>query len=112
MKHQANILLEAQLTQLGIEFEREFRFDKVRRWRADYLLKGILLHGMEILIEIEGQVYQAGRHTRGQGYEQDCTKYNHAALGGYIVLRFSTGQVLKGIAAKFIRDYLINRGAE
>lgn len=38
---------------------------------------------------MEGGTWSQGRHTRGQGYKQDCIKYNIAALLGYRVFRFT-----------------------
>lgn len=44
-------------------------------------------------MECEGGVYRAGRHTRGQGFENDCRKYNTLTCLGYRVLRFTTGML-------------------
>lgn len=89
--------LANQLTALKIEFEREFRFCPDRRWRADFRISDT-----KILVEVEGGVWSGGRHTRGSGFEKDCEKYNWAAANGWIVLRYSTRQVMAGEAAKGI----------
>jgi very-short-patch-repair endonuclease len=89
-----------------LDFEREFRFCPERRWRADYRLKAVMLHGMQILIEIDGAVYSMGRHTRGAGREADMRKINKAQALGYMVLSFSTTMVLRGETRSFLQEHL------
>lgn len=87
------------------EPEREFQFakDQGRRWAADF---GWPDH--HLLVEVEGGIYNQGRHTRGAGYEQDLLKYNAAALLGYRVLRFSERMISDGIAIQCIETALHN----
>lgn len=73
--------------------EREFHFMDGRKWRADFAFVD-----EKILVEIEGGVFTRGGHTRGAAYTKNCQKYNHAALLGYRILRFTTDQVLNGDA--------------
>lgn len=68
----------------GPELEREYRFHPKRKWRADFAHPRAL-----VLIEVEGGTWTHGRHNRGAGYRGDCIKYNHAALLGYRVFRFT-----------------------
>lgn len=82
------LILESILSELKLWYEKEFRFNPQRKWRADYALTSKM-----ILIEIEGGVYSSGRHTRGKGFSNDCEKYNAAALLGWKVLRYTTNQV-------------------
>ena len=84
-------LLSKQLDALKIEYTTEFRFHPERKWRADFRIDGY-----PILIEVEGGIWSQGRHTRGKGFEGDCTKYNQAAILGYHVLKGSTQQVKSG----------------
>lgn len=77
----------------GVPFEREFRFCKTRRWRADFHIVGSML-----LVEVEGGVWTGGRHTTGAGYSADLEKYNSAQLLGYRVLRYTTDMVSSGEA--------------
>jgi len=102
----ANILLEKHLRELGLDFCREFQVAPKRKWRFDYYLAPTT----NIAIEIEGSVYTNGRHTRGKGFEADCIKYNTAAMMGYRVLRFSTGQILRGEAKQFLAEWLGREG--
>lgn len=94
-------ILELQLKFAGIPFEREFKFHATRSWRADFRITGT-----QILVEVEGGVWSGGRHTRGTGYEADAEKYNTAAMEGWIVLRYTTGQVQKGLALQGITRIL------
>lgn len=94
-------ILELQLRFAGIAFEREFKFHATREWRADFRLTDT-----KILVEVEGGVWSGGRHTRGSGYEADAEKYNAAAMDGWIVLRYTTGQVQKGLALQGIQKIL------
>lgn len=67
----------------GPPLEREYRFHPDRRWRSDFALPDVGL-----LIEIEGGVWQQGRHNRPQGYINDVDKYNEAARLGFVLVRF------------------------
>lgn len=94
-------LLAFHLKAAKIGFEREVRFHATRRWRFDFLIRG------DVAIEVDGGIWQAGRHTRGAGWEKDAEKLNEATIMGYKVLRFSTGQVKRGEALATIRRALI-----
>lgn len=77
--------------------EREFLFLPGRKYRFDFAWKD-----HKVALEVEGGLYQGGRHTSITGFEGDCIKYALAAQVGWKVYRFSTGQVLKGIALMFM----------
>jgi hypothetical protein len=101
---EASILLWEQLKDLHIGFiEKEKKFWYARKWAFDFSL---IMHRMALGIEIEGGAWTQGRHTRGKGFIADMEKYNHAALLGWRVLRFTPQQVLKGEAIAFIRRVL------
>lgn len=68
--------------------EREYQFLEGRRFRFDFCFVP-----QRVAVELEGAVFQQGRHTRGKGYESDCEKYNLAVLNGYKVLRFTRGML-------------------
>lgn len=93
--------LAMMLRAYGVPHEREYRFAPPRRWRADFALPH-----RRVLIEVEGGIHTAGRHTRGTGYEADLCKYNAAALAGWTVLRYSTGMVTSGEAIAQIVEHL------
>lgn len=90
-----------QLDLCHVAYTREYRFNPDRRWRADFFLEPSLL------IEIEGGVYANGRHTRGEGYEKDCEKYNAAILAGYKLLRFTPRMVESGYALETVLGAVI-----
>ena len=93
-----------QMNAVGLKPEREFRFDMLRRWRADFAFPD-----HKLLIEFEGGIYTQGRHTRGKGYENDLEKYNTATLLGFRILRFSASQGKSGKALSMIEQAL-NQG--
>jgi hypothetical protein len=81
-KPDAGMLLEIHLRELGLSFEREFRFHPPRKWRADFRI-----------------------HNGGSGYVKDLEKYRIASAKGYKLFRFSTQEVLDGTAKKFIKEW-------
>lgn len=86
---------------------REYRFAApARQWRLD----GAYV-APKIAIEIEGGIWIDGRHTRGAGYENDCEKYNLAAVLGWLVLRFTMDMVSDGRALTYMERALRVRGA-
>lgn len=101
MGSNAELTLAVQLEQAGILFEREFRFAPPRRWRADFRIVRD-----ELLVEIDGGGYVAGRHTRGAGFEADAEKASAAAILGYRVIRCTPRQVEDGRALSWIRQAL------
>ena len=97
----AEELLARHMEEANIGFVREFRFAPPRRWKFDFALAAG--HPC-VAIEIEGGIWSGGRHQRPAGMIADMQKYNHAALMGWRVLRFTTEQVMTGEAIKFIKE--------
>lgn len=62
----------------------DYRFHPVRQWRFDFSWPDKM-----VAVEMEGGTFQGGRHTRGKGFEGDCTKYNTATCMGWRILRFT-----------------------
>jgi len=89
--------------------QREHVFASPRKWRFDFAWPALAL-----AVEVEGGVGNGGRHTRLAGFENDCEKYNTAAVRGWRVLRFTTRQVLSGEALAFIQGEIefetVNQG--
>lgn len=100
---EADILLECQIKELGIPWEKEFKFHPDRKWRFDFAIESDF---HRVAIEIEGAAFTSGRHTRGAGFVGDMEKYNEAAFYGWKVLRFTPRQVLDGSAIAFIGKVL------
>ena len=94
-------MLAFHLNAVGIEFEREFQFHPVRKWRSDFKI------GPKLLVEVEGAIRgNPGRHQRIDGIDVDCEKYAEAMLAGYDVLRVSGRMVRDGRALNFIERYV------
>lgn len=68
----------------GPELEREYRFAPPRRFRFDFVHRETM-----VAIELEGGVWQGGRHTSPIGYTKDCIKYNLGTLHGYRIFRLT-----------------------
>lgn len=92
MSSQGELLMEQLLKEADVPFAREHKFHMERKWRFDFVLLPLT---RKIAIEVEGGVFNQGRHTRGKGFENDLMKYNAAVMDGWRVLRYSTGQVHK-----------------
>jgi hypothetical protein len=78
------------------EPKHEYRFHPERRWQFDFAWPGAMA-----AVEVEGGIWSKGRHVRGNGYEDDCKKYNAAALLGWRVFRCTPGMLSEN-AAGFI----------
>jgi hypothetical protein len=92
------LLLDQQMTLLGLpEWVSEYQFKKPRRWRFDRAWPHLRL-----AVEVEGGIWSGGRHTRGKGYEDDCVKYNEAAILGWRVIRVTSNMIDDGRAVDMI----------
>ena len=87
------------------EPEREHRFHPTRRWRFDFAWPEF-----KVACEVEGGTWSRGRHVRGLGFQKDCTKYNEAALLGWLVIRVTAHHIETGKALVWIRRALTERG--
>ena len=94
----AELALAWQVTATGLpESVAEYQFDPDRKWRLDRAWPG-----HRVGVEVQGGTWSNGRHTRGEGYEQDCEKANGAALLGWIVLRVTPRMIDDGRALALI----------
>lgn len=100
---QLELILETQMRLVGLDPEREYRFDPERRWRADFAFPTA-----KVLVEVEGGHWTNGRHVRGSGFEKDCEKYNRAQELGWIVLRYTSRMIKSGEALQQIERVLAN----
>lgn len=98
---EAEETLALQFRALRIEVEREYRFHETRRWRFDFAVPS-----KKLAVEIEGGLYNGGRHTRGKGYELDLEKYQAAQLDGWTVYRCSPSMVKSGDAVRTVEKLL------
>lgn len=97
------ILMQHYLRELHLNFEREYRFHPVRRFRLDFFLPD-----HRIGIECEGGTWINGRHNRGKGFESDLRKYNEAERMGIRIFRFTTNMIRCGEAKCFLKDLFGN----
>ncbi len=102
------VLLE-QLRLAGLpEPAREYTFHANREWRFDFCWRARL-----VACEIEGGIWlqtETGRskgHAHPVRFEQDCEKYNEAALYGWLVLRVTPDMVRDGRALDWIERALL-----
>jgi very-short-patch-repair endonuclease len=101
-KREVDLVLETHVSELveGAHIEAEFTFHAVRKWAFDYAIPGV-----KLAIEIEGGLWNFGRHNRGRGFQDDLDKYNSAASLGWTVFRFSTEDILKGKEIAYLREF-------
>ena len=85
--------------------EYEHRFHPTRKWRFDFAWPEY-----QVACEVEGGTWIGGRHNRGLGFQKDCTKYNEAAILGWLVLRVTGQHIESGKALVWIRRALTERG--
>ena len=97
--------LELQLkVYKAVAWEREYVFAPDRKYRFDFAWPDRM-----IAVEVEGGTfYGKSRHGSGTGFENDCRKYNLAAMLGWTVLRFTTRMVSSGEAIDELRQLLCN----
>lgn len=99
-----DIFCQVIKSQIGLEPVKEHRFHPVRRWRFDYAFPE-----QKVAIEINGGIWKAGRHNRGQGYINDLEKLNNAAALGWLVLQFTPQQQFTSDAIDLIKKTLYMR---
>ena len=99
-------LLDIQIDDDGLPVPAiEHRFHPTRRWRFDRAWVPY-----KVACEVEGGIWSRGRHVRGQGFQKDCSKYNEAALLGWLVIRVTAHHIETGKALVWIRRALTESG--
>ena len=94
------MITQATLNALYPGVVPEYRFCE-RRWRFDFAWPD-----KKVALEIEGATWVGGRHTRGQGYRNDCEKYNRATVLGWKVIRATTDMAKDGSVLKELDEAL------
>ena len=69
----------------------------MRRWRFDLAWPDDL-----VACEVDGGVWQGGRHVTGEGFTADCVKGCEAAAMGWRVLRVTPAHVRSGEAVAWL----------
>lgn len=86
----------------GLTPEREVELIPGRKWRFDFFFPE-----RNLVVEIEGATkFGKSRHSRGEGFERDCRKYNAASLAGFKLLRFTTAMVKSAEAIDTVMEAL------
>jgi hypothetical protein len=85
----------------------EFAFAPGRKWAFDFAWPP-----WKIALEIEGGTWVRGRHNSPLGYEEDCRKYNRAAVLGWLVIRATPAMVRRGQVLGELRAAFAARGLE
>lgn len=106
----AELLLAKHLKELGISFEREWRFHPQRKWRFDFALCTVNRDiPTSYAIEIDGGIWTNGRHTRGKGFEADLRKLNEALRFGWNVIRFTPNMIARAEDKVFLAELFETR---
>ena len=100
----AEQLLAVQLEQAGIPFEREYRYSRPRRHKADFRIG-------DLLIEVDGATWVLGRHNRPSSIPAEFEKGALAAIAGFRVIHCTTEQVNDGTCYSWIRDAIEEKAA-
>ena len=73
----------------GCDLVAEYRFHPTREWRFDFAIPE-----RRVAIEVEGGVWNGGRHFRPEGWLRDMEKYNEAAASGWLLFRVIPTELL------------------
>lgn len=117
---QLSATFSAASPDLYLTFQREYRFaawmvggpgrglrkrlekEGLRDWRFDFAWPE-----RQLAVEVDGGVWNSGRHVRGTGYTSDCEKCNEAVLCGWWLLRVTSAHVRSGQALRWITRALM-----
>ena len=76
--------MKQNLKFLGYQFEEEYRFDDVRKFRFD-----IAMPEHKLAVEYDGLMSAKSGHTTIGGFTSDCTKINLAQINGWKVFKYT-----------------------
>jgi hypothetical protein len=77
---------------------KEHVFHPTRKWAFDYAWPDHM-----IALEVEGGVWNQGRHNRGKGFLNDMEKYNAAGMLGWRVFRTTPQDLIKTKTIEMIK---------
>ena len=73
----------------GFHVVAEHRFHPTRDWCFDFAVIEA-----KVAVEVEGGLYNGGRHFRPEGFLRDMEKYNEAAACGWLLIRVLPSELL------------------
>ena len=100
-RHEELFAIQVRALQVDDGMVSEYKFDQDRKYRFDFAWPT-----RKVAVEIEGGIWNEGRHTRGAGFRADCSKYNLATIAGWRVLRYTSDMVQDGSAIKQVEEIL------
>lgn len=110
MAIKADMLTQIRLHGLP-EPQPEYEFARPeRKWRFDWAWPSLPPATGGVALEREGASWTGGRHTRGQGFRNDCIKYNEAGIRGWLIIRVTVDMIRDGSAILVLRRALESRG--
>jgi hypothetical protein len=80
MKYNEKIVTQWFAT-FGIPVEAEYRFHPTRKFRFDFAIPA-----SKVALEVQGGLFNGGRHTRGAALLKEYEKMNLAACAGWRIL--------------------------
>jgi len=107
----AETLLAVHLQELGLHFERQFRYVPGRKFTADFAVwwakpKRRMKEPPPLyrlaLIEVQGGVYSRQAHGSVTGILKDNDRLYHAFLNHWPMIRFTPDEVMNGTAKAMI----------
>ena len=98
----------------------DYKFHPKRRWLFD-----MAWPELKLALEVEGGTRGVrggkrcqccghapqGRHSRAQGFENDCIKYGEAQALGWVVLRVTVGMIDSGKAIDLLKRVVLVRAS-
>jgi hypothetical protein len=91
--------------QLGRNWKFDYAFGWPNSWRVAFEIEGLVMRR-----DKAGNWQMGGRHGNIAGFEEDCVKYNTAALLGWTVLRATGSQIKSGFGIAILQRVLYAKG--
>lgn len=79
----------------------EHQFEPGRRWRFDFAWPAL-----RIAVEVQGGIWNGGRHTRGAALKQEWEKLNTAAARGWRILYCEPRAVTTAVFTDLLEEAL------
>lgn len=91
-----------QMSLMGLDPEREYKFHPDRKFRADFAFPD-----RKLIIEVNGGIWMAkSGHSTGKGIQRDYQKANAAQLLGWTYLQYTAEEIESGTALQEIINFI------